>query len=125
MLKFNELYPNLCVNQENSQMKNFWRGSRFRSFGHVKHKRQRQDIADNKDFDVCADEFYKMVYPNLEEELQEELYIKVYYISNEYNRNAGLTVDRCGSIYIAIPLLDAALPLKSIMKNGSMRNFWR
>jgi len=30
----------------------------------------------------------------------------VYYISNEYNRNAGLTVDRCGlivSIYIAIP----------------------
>jgi len=54
---------------------------------------------------------------------------KVYYISNEYNRNAGLTVDRCGlivSIYIAIiPLLDAALPLKSIMKNGPMRKFWR
>jgi len=52
----------------------------------------------------------------------------VYYISNEYNRNAGLTVDRCGlivSIYIAILLLDAALPLKSIMKNGPMRKFWR
>jgi len=42
---------------------------------------------------------------------------QVYYISNEYNRNAGLTVDRRGllaSIYIIIPLLDAALPLKSI-----------
>jgi len=39
-----------------------------------------------------------------------------------------LTVDRCGllvSIYIIIPLLDAALPLKSIMKNVPMREFWR
>jgi len=48
----------------------------------------------------------------------------VYYISNEYNRNAGLTVDRRSSIvsiYIAIPLLDAALHLKSLMKNGPMR----
>jgi len=52
----------------------------------------------------------------------------VYYISNEYNRNAGLTVDMCGllvSIYVTIPLLDAALPLKSITKNGPMREFWR
>jgi len=51
----------------------------------------------------------------------------VYYISNEYNRNAGLTVYRCGllvSIYVTIPLLDAALPLKSITKNGPMREFW-
>jgi len=49
----------------------------------------------------------------------------VYYISNEYNRNAYLTVDRCGllvSIYVTIPLLDAALPLKSITKNEV---FWR
>jgi len=47
------------------------------------------------------------------------LVVKVY-ISNEYNRKTGLTVDRCGlsvSIYITNPLLDAALPLKSIMKN--------
>jgi len=53
---------------------------------------------------------------------------KVYYISNEFYRNAGLTVDMCGllvSIDIAIPLLDAALPLKSIVKNGPMREFWR
>jgi len=50
------------------------------------------------------------------------------YISNEYNRNAGLTVDRCGllvSIYVTVPLLDAALPPKSITKNGPMREFWR
>jgi len=42
------------------------------SAGHVKHKRKQQD---NKDFDVCANEIYRMVYPNLEEKLQEELYI--------------------------------------------------
>jgi len=52
----------------------------------------------------------------------------VYYISNEYNRNAGLTVDRCDllvSIYVTIPLLDAALSLKSITKNWPMREFGR
>jgi len=57
-----------------------------------------------------------------------QVYSIVYYISNEYKRNAGLTVDRCGllvSIYVTIPLLDAALPLKSITKNGPMREFWR
>jgi len=32
------------------------------------------------------------------------LCIVVYYISNEYNRNAGLTVDRCG-LLISIPSL--------------------
>jgi len=50
----------------------------------------------------------------------------VYYISNEYNRNAGLTVEeKKKDMYITIPLLDAVLRLKSIMKNGQMREFSR
>jgi len=58
-------------------------------------------------------------------ELKIYVYV-VYYVSNEYNRNAGLTVDRCDllvSINITIPLLDAALPLKSIRKTDQLGNF--